>query len=388
MSQTLRNILGKTLLTGRGYLLVILGGLSLKWVAIPEGDLVLSVLSGGAVALPILSAIPTFFLRRALKERIILETGFDHENAVSGRPVTAALTLRNSSLPPLFQLRLKRCFEYVGAESPEHLVTGADEHGRYLMDTVSFPHRGVWLLQAVNFEVADRFGLAQSSFSIPAKCEVEVFAPRLNIRPLPIVSSSARSGDTLEHLNERTGDPFDMKAYDPSDGIARVLWKTYARTGELVVRRQEPAVVPEGEVAIYLVAEKKEDHVVGGLSSYLEQLDRNNIAVLFSTDGARGKVFQRHSEIFRAIHVGVWSPNCGTGDEFPLFLNSLSGELLTQVVVFCSEEFITRSEGIQAECGRRKLGLKLAVVPRLLGSGAAFVARHGECEIIPCEVFA
>lgn len=366
---------------------MLLGALSLKWVAVPEGDLVLSVLAGGAVALPVLAAIPTFFLGRSLSNRLSVEAGFDHSSALSKRPIRAVLTLRESSLPPLFQLRLSRRFEHVGAESRVHLVTGSEELGRYLSDTVTFPHRGAWRLLGISFTLEDRFGLSRKSFFCPTQSEVEVFAAQLNIRPLPIVSSSARSGDTLEHLNERTGDPFDLKAYDPSDGISRILWKTYARTGELVVRRQEPAVVPEGEVAIFLVADRNEDHVVGGLSSYLEQLDRNNIAVLFSTDGASGAVFKRHSEIFRAINEGVWSKSCGTGDEFSQFLDSLAGEFLTQVVVFCSEKFVAMADGVQLECGRRRLSLKLAVVPSGVGA-PVFAARHGEVEVIPCEVVA
>jgi len=352
------------LLTPRGVLVLLLGAWALQWIALPEGDLVVSMLSGAAIGLPLLSFIATLTVTRFFRKRLLAKVEFEGGNIYSKENIGSGISLQNSSLPPLFHATIKRVFRDPGVESPEHLISGISAGERLLLDTVSFSHRGIWQLQSIEIVVGDDFGLAKRKFNLECLKDIEVFARPLPILPLPIVAASARAGDLIDHFKERTGDPFDLKSYDPSDGVTRILWKTFAKSGELVVRRAEPSVVPEGEVAVFLLARPEDDLVAGAFTSYLKQLADVNVVVIFGTDGTREGMIVEESEIYRAIHEGVWSKDAGTGRGISSFLDAVlkSGRFLSQVVVF--SRVLTSDDGeairelVEATSAR---GIKLSV---------------------------
>ncbi len=363
----LSSIWSKLLLTGRGLILAGLGFFALRAIALPESDLFLSMLAGAALGLPLLLAACTLFSAARLKRRLQIEARFDRQLPIAGRPIKSAFILRESNFLPLYELTLEREFRHPGAESPLHIIRGAEsyERLRHLFDTVRFPHRGVWRLTGARATLRDRFGLTHRSFHIPLEEEIEVCAPIQPIRPLPIVASSARAGDLLQHTRERTGDLFDLKSYDPSDGISRILWKTFAKSGQLVVRRPEPSLIPEGEVAIFVVAREEDDHVAGAFASYLGQLIGNQITPLFGTDGGGDKILTLDGEIFRALHEAVWDSRAGTAIDLAGFLDRIiaSGRMLTQVVVFVPDVEGPWYRRVIDATSARGIRLSLAVVP-------------------------
>ncbi len=357
-------------LTFRGALVVLAAALGMKAYAIEADDLIVHVLAGtflGLVAIVVLSA---FALRFVLGRKLSAVAEFDRKEPLSRQDVAASLILHGSSLPPFFTVQVTRVFRHPGPISSDHIFRGRENgNARRLFDTVRFPHRGLWELEAIRFELRDSLGFCSLAWIRSNTASVEISAPTIPIRPLPVVAGSSRAGDELQFQRERLGDPFDMKPYDPTDGINRVLWKIYARTGELVVRRAEPAVIPEGEVAIYLVAQRPDDHVAGALQCYLDQLHRNNITVLFGTDGAVEQYslsssdsalmpapeksgaglqhlhfFSDRAEIQQAINRSVWSSDIGSGKGFEDYLEALKGSQrsIHRVVVFVPRR---RSDG-------------------------------------------
>ena len=137
--------------------------------------------------------------------------------------------------------------------------------------------------------------------------------------------------------------------------MKRILWKTYAKSGQLVVRRPEPAVIPEGEVAVYLVAGADEDHVAGALLGYLNQLEESRVVVLFGTDGfgsMKGPAFYHDprrphaapnnaftsvpQQMLSAMNQSVWNELAGTGRGFGRYLQALdeATRRVSQVIVF------------------------------------------------------
>ena len=273
-------------LTVRGLLCLVASAWSLYAFAIPESDLIAFITGGSILGLSVLCILAALFLRLRLRKRLQVQAFFSPGENIVGTEIASGIVLTGAELPPFFTLHIKRILDHPGIISRIHVVAGAESR-KNLIDSVAFPHRGVWNLMGFDFALHDALGLSSIRWRVPHSAPVEVSARVLPIQPLPIMAASSRSGDQLNHSQERSGDLFDIKAYDPSDGITRVLWKTYARSGQLVVRRPEPAVVPEGEVAIYVVARKNEDYVVGAFLSYLEELERGNITVIFGTDGLR-----------------------------------------------------------------------------------------------------
>lgn len=363
-------------LTFRGVLVVGFGTLAVRLFAIAEFDLVADVLGKSLLALCVLTVLFAFFFRLRLGSRIRVEPRFDSEQAISKRPVAAGLILEQSGIPPYFSVRVQRRFLQPGVGSPVHVVRGAapEDGKRYLLDTILFPHRGLWELESIDFQLSDTLGLSRFTWRAPNTAGIEVRAETIPIHPLPVVASSSRAGDELSQSRERSGDLFDIKAYDPSDGVKRILWKTFAKSGQLVVRRPEPAVIPEGELALYLVAGPDDDYVAGALQDYLRQLEQNQIVVLFGTDGMHepkadlaGGILSSREDIQRAVNRCVWSRESGTGRDFGSFLSALqaSDRMLRHVVVFAPEsgEWLPPMLGLASSSSVK---LSVAVVPESL----------------------
>lgn len=337
-------------LTFRGAAALLLGSASLYFLAFPQKDLVAATLGGGLLALTFFTLLASLLLRFRIAPRLEIEARFDRENAISRAPIDAGLVLNGSSVPPYFSLRFLREFEHKGVISPEHIVRGAETPGapRHLIDSIVCPHRGLWRLSGIRVTLEDSLGFCRLQWRIQAKESIEVKAPTIAIQALPVVAASSRAGDQLDKSRERSGDPFDLKPYDPSDGIRRILWKTYAKSGELVVRRPEPAIIPEGEVAIYLIAGKDDDVVAGALQHYLSYLYRQQIDVLFGTDGlhahsdsdegnADASYFcTAENEVQKAINRNVWHEQTASGDDFRGFIEEIinSNRVLRSVIVF------------------------------------------------------
>ncbi len=383
-------------LTTRGALAIVLSALLVKFYALPSSDLIAAVLGAAFIAIVLLVAGVALLLRIRIARAISAELRFELHEPISKTNIPAGIILKNSSVLSYFSLAVKRRFDQKGARSPSHVLKGREpELGkRHLIDSVWLPHRGLWTVSGIEFDLRDSLGFTRYRWLLPLQSGLEVSAPTLRVRPLPVLAASSQSGDHLHHTEERSGDLFDIKAYDPSDGIKKILWKTYARSRELVVRRPEPAVVPEGEVAVFLVADRNDDHVAGALQGYLEQLVENNIAILFGTDGVPREAGASTTnempavpvahyctsleDISRAINRSAWSKEAGTACGFPEFLASLANDnkRAHRVIVFADASDGSSTTGIAPNAWFQEITkaavnystqLTIALVPPELG---------------------
>lgn len=126
--------------------------------------------------------------------------------------------------------------------------------------SIHTPHRGEWILDGVRFELQDKLRLFKAFVTIPIQASVVAKIPTVETLPLPILSSSVTPGDTYPLSTERLGEPFDLRPYQPGDSMKRILWKTFARSGELITRQPEFSHSPEGEVLIFCAARTKDDY--------------------------------------------------------------------------------------------------------------------------------
>ena len=379
--------------TAFGALAAILATVGLRLFAIPQFDLVADILGKSVLALIAVIALIGIALRLRLGKHARAELRFDTHQALARRPLPSGILLSGTNLLPFFSLEVKRRFAEEGVISPTHVIRGrATEEGkRTLVDTVKFPHRGYWTVPGCEFTLRDAFGLTAMAWEGASSSGIEVHAPTIPIVPLPIVAASSRAGDQMQQSRERSGDLFDIKPYDPSDGTKRILWKTFAKSGQLVVRRPEPAVIPEGEVALYLIAGPEDDHVAGALQGYVDQLEANQIVTLFGTDGmseipneARAAIKETKSEpgrggfvsgeenIRRAIARCVWSEYAGTGSDFGRYLRALdaASKPVHNVIVFAphhGEWF----ESLARYAANSSVKLTIALVPESLNEEVA-----------------
>lgn len=374
--KALRNFRDSQPFTLRGLIALAAGFIAIDFFGASESDLVASMLGAAILCLVILSLIGTLAQSIRLKRRLTAITKLDPTLNISRAPIGSVISLANANCLPFFSLKVERRFHAEQVDSPVHIVSGsAEDSHTTLADRIIFPHRGFWKLESLHLTTGDQLGLTARSWETPLEETFDIQPPKVSIRPLPLVAASARTGDEINVSRERSGDPFDIKAYDPSDGVTRILWKTYARSGELVVRRPEPAMIPEGEMAIYLVAKKNDDHVAASFLSYLAQLRDRNITVLFGTDGlidlndqlniqAPQQFCTTDEEIHSAISHSVWSRQAGSGKGFTAFLDSLerTQRFFSQVIVFGPAEGGWVDEILHAS-SVRSIRVAIAIAP-------------------------
>jgi hypothetical protein len=374
-------------LTVRGVVFALLAAYLLTEVALIEQDLIANIIGGIClitIALAALCAVGTAY---RIKKSIRIEHRIDSETGTARTPVRAGIAVKGAPVPPLFLVQIERLFKQQGVIHSRHSFSGAAPGigTRNLVDELVFPHRGIWNLNGFEVRVRDIFGFCSVGWKAMLPGVVEISARDIAIAPLPVVVSSSRAGDQLSRAFERSGDLFDLKAYDPSDGVTRVLWKIYARSGQLIVRRPEPAVIPEGELALYLVADRDEDHVAGALMSYAKQLDAQNVAILFGTDGdnseqiapgfstmpgakdlGRSESSPLH-EINHRINAAVWASEAGTGAGFAGYMSALlSQRRIERIVVFVPARFDSL-KNVSAVAEGAGIRITFAAVPDRLG---------------------
>ncbi len=278
-------------ITGRGVLFLTLAAY-LFWIpARQDQDIIASVFA------PIIISI--LFLLLALVVILGIRTQRTLAIELFANPGSSGQLYSQKSYPlyikvhcprilPLLQIDLK--IEFAGGLSlGEFRLVGRGQPFYEIDAQVSFPHRGIWRVLAVSGYVHDCFGLTSFRFrklyhESPTYCEVH--PPEVSSTQLPIITSTVRSGDALPFSRQRGGDYYDFKQYHPSDGARRIVWKMFARSGELVARHPEEAVIPEGHVIVFCLARSRDDALTRSTLNYLRQLEEANVNVLFSCLGA------------------------------------------------------------------------------------------------------
>jgi hypothetical protein len=137
--------------------------------------------------------------------------------------------------------------------------------------------------------VRDHAGLAVFEWQIEGRDTVTVAPPRALDVSLPILSSTQRPGDTLVDTTHKQGDPFDIKQYHPSDGMKKILWKAFAKRGELLARHPEASMTPEGYVVIFVVARTTDDATAARAAAYVRTLSDLRLDVIVGCEGLRGR---------------------------------------------------------------------------------------------------
>lgn len=180
-------------------------------------------------------------------------------------------------------------FAHEGAESSALRISGSSRSERRLPVDVSFSHRGSWEIQSVRCAIKDVTGLSRFSWSVPCQTAVVVAPPPARETTLPLISSTQRAGDLVTDALNRHGDPYDIKPYHPSDGIKKIVWKAFAKSGELLSRHPEASMTPEGLVTIFVLARPSDDDICGKVVAYVRALKELNLEVIVGCEGANGR---------------------------------------------------------------------------------------------------
>ena len=223
-------------LTTRGRSFVAAGGAAIVCgLAIPETDLVR--VGALLVILPLVAAM----IARRSRYRLTCSRRLDPPRVPAGMSATVNLRVENVSRRRTAVLLAEDGTPFPLGARPRFVLDEIEPGGhRELGYQVRPDTRGRFTIGPLRVRVADAFGLVEINRSFSTTSTL-VVTPK--IHPLPRASASSSwlgEGDggmrTISAIGEDDAAP---RAYQDGDGLRRVHWRSTARYGELMVRREE-----------------------------------------------------------------------------------------------------------------------------------------------------
>jgi uncharacterized protein (DUF58 family) len=217
------------------------------------------------------------------------------------------------------------------------------------------------------FEVGDALGLARVRFELECDARLQVLPDRGHLTQSPRVTAFA-DADVLPHPHGAPeGDRMEIRRYAPGDSARDVLWKHYARSGALHVRRPERAVDRSQRLVGYLVTGPGDEPAAAAARVALET-GALGPGWVFGTDGDD----RPERELGAALRLIARSGGrSGEGSGLARFLARVATDAQVHCVVFAPARSGAWLQHLEAAAwGRRD---RLAVV--LASDGAPRAAR-------------
>jgi uncharacterized protein (DUF58 family) len=204
-------------------------------LAIPESDLVR--LGALLVILPLVAALAA----RRSRYRLSCTRRIDPPRVPAGQQVTVAVRLENVARLRTGVLLAEDTAPYSLGTRPRFVLDEIEPGGhREFSYTLRSDTRGKFPIGPLKVRVADTFGLVEITRSF-SSTNTLVVTPKIIALPRAAGPSSwLGEGDGGMRTISATGeDDAAPRAYQDGDGLRRVHWRSTARYGELMVRREE-----------------------------------------------------------------------------------------------------------------------------------------------------
>ncbi len=217
------------------------------------------------LSLPLLTA---FVLGRS-RYRLALSRTVTPHLVVAGTPAQVDLTLTNEGRTPSGVLLLEDQVPYALGPRPRFVLDGIG-HGwkRHASYQVRSEVRGHFEIGPMSVRVSDAFGLVEIGRAFRATTSLTVTPRTVPLAPIHLGGGWSGSGDNRPR-SFATGSAEDVtvRDYRQGDDLRRVHWRSSARTGELMVRREEQ---PWQARATVLLDNRSGSHRGQGIASSLE----------------------------------------------------------------------------------------------------------------------
>lgn len=130
--------------------------------------------------------------------------------------------------------------------------------------------RGRFLIGPLRMRLSDPFGLAEHINELPETTEIVVTPRVARLTPLPGLRSAEGGEGTHTESGQARGNVSDalVREYRSGDDLRRVHWRSTARTGDLMVRREEH---PHQSVATVLIDNRGGRHHGRGPTASIER---------------------------------------------------------------------------------------------------------------------
>lgn len=235
------------LLTGRGRVLVIVG-LMVSVVALFASQRDLLRVGIFLLALPVMALL---LVTRAHLRMSAERTAYPAQVPL-GTPLRGRITLGHDSLLPAALLQLTDQVPVELGPPPRFLVDRTASHWQRVVEYPLLGRvRGRYRTGPLTVRTADPFGLVQLDRQFQATTEV-VVTPE--VFPLGRSDAAGGGGNTGEARPRRLGvsgaDDVLVRNYRTGDDVRRIHWRSTARSGELMVRREEQAFDPSATLLL------------------------------------------------------------------------------------------------------------------------------------------
>jgi uncharacterized protein (DUF58 family) len=251
-------------LTGRGH--TMLGvGVAIVIVTVLAGQHDVMRIGMLLIALPVLSLIMVSVARLRLSSaRSVVP-----DRAPLGSPMVGRVGLSLESRLPVGMVMLE---DHVPAELGQQPRFTIDRPGVNWQREVEYPLlgrvRGRWHCGPLAVRTTDPFGLVVRQQQFELTTEVLVTPQVVPLTPLPSSGGSGSSGESQPHRIGVVGaDDVLIREYRHGDDVRRVHWRSTAKRGELMVRREEQAWDPAARI---ILDSRSRAHAGTGIYSSLE----------------------------------------------------------------------------------------------------------------------
>lgn len=252
------------LLTARGRLFVI-GGLVVVLVAMATGQRDVMRIGLLLIALPVIAGV---LVARA-RLRMSCERSIEPAQVALGSPMRGQITLGQDGRLPAGILLLEDTVPRELGNRPRFLVDKADLRWRRVVEYPLLGRvRGRFSTGPLRVRTTDPFGLVTLDRQFVATSDVLVTP---EIVPLPAIRTTGGGGSTGEARPHRIGvvgqDDALVREYRQGDDVRRIHWRSTAKRGELMVRREEQAWDPSASI---LLDSRASAHAGRGMQNSIE----------------------------------------------------------------------------------------------------------------------
>ncbi len=191
------------------------------------------------------------------------------QTVTAGQPSTVHLTMTNEGRTPSGVLMLEDHVPYVLGTRPRFVLDGIG-HGwrRHAVYQVRSDVRGRFEIGPMSVRVSDPFGLVELGRSFHSTATLTVTPRTVPLPPIPLGGAWTGSGDNRPRAFAiGSAEDVTVREYRRGDDLRRVHWRSSARVGELMVRREEQ---PWQSRATLFVDNRMSAHQGQGIASSLE----------------------------------------------------------------------------------------------------------------------
>jgi uncharacterized protein (DUF58 family) len=217
------------------------------------------------LVLPLATAL---LLGRA-RYRLALVRTTSPQLVAAGQPARVTLALTNEGRTPSGVLLLEDHVPYVLGTRPRFVVDGVG-HGwrRQVSYQVRSDVRGRFEIGPMTVRVGDAFGLVELGRAFRTTVPLVVTPRIVPLPPVPLGGGWTGSGDNRPRAFAfGSAEDVTVREYRQGDDLRRVHWRSSARTGDLMVRREEQ---PWQSRATLLIDNRLTVHRGQGIASSLE----------------------------------------------------------------------------------------------------------------------